>query len=140
MQSGAERRAGVVIGEQRLAEARQARPRVERTERLARQQLGIVWRELETDVEGLFHVGAPARIERFVHEAGIAPVSANLFDRQRLLVGERQLEETSRLPERFGYEPLVDAVVDHIEKADVPAGCADVGRYAGQRRLIAFAP
>ena len=73
-----------------------------------------------------------------MHEAGVASVAANLFDRQRLLFGDRRSEKTSRLRERFGYQARVDAVVDRVEKSDVSAGGADVGCDPGQRRLVAF--
>ena len=131
MQPGAEGRAGVVIGEQRFAEIRQARPRVEGTEGLFGQKVGIVRRNLETDVEGFLHVRSPSRIERFVQHPGIASISADCLDRQRLPFGQRQGEEAVRLRERSFDQLPVDAVVDDVEKSDIAAGGADFGPDSG---------
>ena len=100
MQPSAEPRAGIVVGEQRLSETRQARPGVERTERLASEEVGIVRRYIEADVEGFLHIGSTSGIERFVQHSGIAPVAPDPFDRQSLLTGEGQPEEATGLLER----------------------------------------
>ena len=126
MQSCAKRRARVVVGEQRLAEARQARPGVERAEGLSRQQFGIVRAKVETDVEGLFHVRPARRVERLVKEPGIATVAAHALDRKLPLVGDGQREEVMRLGEGFGDQLRGDAVVDDVEEAHVPARRADL--------------
>jgi hypothetical protein len=140
MQTGAERRAGVIVAEQRLAEIRQARPRVEGTEGLSGQKVGVVRRDLQTDVESLLHVGPPPRIERFVQHPGIASISADPLDRQSLPFGQRQSEKPPGLVERASDQIPVDAVIDDIEKADVPAGGAGFGRNSGQRRPIVLTP
>jgi hypothetical protein len=140
MSDAAERRAGVVVREQRFAEMRQPRPGIERTERLTGEKVGIVRRNLEADVEGLLHVGSPSGIERFVQHSGIATIPADGLDRQRLPLGQRQREEAARLIERRGDQARVDGVVDNIEKADVPAGGAGFGRDSCQRRAIALTP
>ena len=106
MQSRAEGRASVVVSEQRLAEARQGGPGVERAEGLSRQQFGIVRRKVETDVEGLFHVRPPGRVERLVKEPGITSVAANCLDRKLPLVGDGQREEVARLGEGLGDQLL----------------------------------
>ena len=127
MDARSERRAGVVIGEQRLPESGQVRPGVEGAEGLAGEKLGIVRLEVEADIEGLLHVGALTRIERLVHEPRIAAVAADCFDRDLLLVRDRQREEPLRLGEGLGHELAADAVIDDIEEADVAAGRADAG-------------
>ena len=121
-----ERGAGVVIGEQRLAEPGELRPRVARAERLAGEKLGVVRREVEADVEGLLPVGAGGRIERLVHEAGITAVAADRLDRDCLLVGERQREKAARLGEGLGDQRPLYAVIDDVEKADVATGDPDL--------------
>lgn len=140
MQPGAERRAGVIIAEKRLAEIRQAGPRVEGTEGPSGQKVGVVRRDLQTDVESLLHVGSPPRIERFVQHPGIAPISADPLDRQSLPFGQRQSEKAPGLVERASDQIAVDAVIDDIKKAHVPAGGAGFGLNSGQRVPIALAP
>ena len=100
MQTLTESSAGVVIGEQRRPESRQPRPGVEGTERPAGQKLGIVGREVETDVEGLFSIGAARRVERLAHQAEIAAVAADPVAGDRLLILERKGEEAARLRRR----------------------------------------
>ena len=135
----AERRAGVEIGEQRLAKSGQVRPCVERPEGPAGEKLGIVRLEVEADIEGLLHVGTLLRIERLMHEAGIAAVAADRFDRDGLLFGEGQREERLRLREGRVHQVAADAVIDDVEKADVAAGRADAGRDVRERAVVVAA-
>ena len=136
MDAGAERRAGVEIGEQRLAESGQVRPCVERPERPAGEKLGIVRPEVEADIEGLLVVRPLLRIERLMHETGIAAVAADRFDRDSLLFGERQREERLRLREGRVHQIAADAVIDDIEEADVAAGRADFRGDVLERALV----
>ena len=89
------------------------------------QNLGIVGRELEPDVERFLHIRALSRVERFVEEPDIAAIAANSFNRELLLRRQRQLEKPLGLGERLGEQFGVDAVIDDIEEADVAACRAD---------------
>jgi hypothetical protein len=93
MQSRAERRARLVVGQKGFTETRHCGPGVERAEGLSCQQFGIVGGKLETDVEGFFHVWPARGVERFVKEPGIASVAADCLHRELPLVGDGQREE-----------------------------------------------
>ena len=125
MDAGAERRAGVEISEQRLAETGQIRPRVERPEGFAGKKLRIVRLKVEADIVGLLVVRTLLRIERLVQETGIAAVAADRFDREPLLVGEREREERLRLRKSLSHQIAADAVTHDVEEADIAARGAD---------------
>ena len=93
-----------------------------------REDLGIVGREVEADVERLLVVGAGGRIERLVQQPGIAAVAADLLDRDLRLLGDRQREERPGLREGLVHQRSRDAVVDDVEEADGAAGARDLVR------------
>jgi hypothetical protein len=62
--------------------------------------------------------------------------AADCFDRDSLLVGEREPEKRLRLRESLVHQVTADAVTHDIEEADVAAGRADLRGDVLERPLV----
>src|SRR5258707_7838862 len=78
------------------AEAGNVGPDVEGPKRLLRNQIGIVRRKLQSDVEGFFDVGRLAGIELLAAQLDKSPIAARTAKCQFFLELRRPLEEFSR--------------------------------------------
>src|SRR5450432_358598 len=129
MERLSERPAGVEIIQHGGAEFRHVGPDVAAAKRLAGQDLGIVGRELEPDIERFLEVERLAGIERLVAELDPAAVARWSRKGGALLVFQRQREELLRQREHLAHQLRRNAVTRDVEKSGLAAREPDGARY-----------
>ena len=129
---------GLVIGEKRLAKARQVGPLVRPAERLVGQHARVVVRQVEADIECLLRVDLGAAFVKALDtRRAPAPEVRGVQDRDFALFLQGQCEEPVR-----GAEDCIPERNRHLrrfqhEEAGIAAGSPDL---AGECRAVGLAP
>ena len=105
-----------------VAKARRSRPRIDAAKRLARDNLGIGIRQIETDIESFLEIRL-SEIEAFAGDADIAAIMPRPHDREFILVGRRCGKKRGSTREHCRHQGSRDTMIAHVEEAYLTA-CA----------------